>query len=605
MTFFATDRLLFLLYNLDGEGLSTIQMIEPFWFALRLDISAACYMILPIFLVWLVGLFIPLHDLRKIMKIYFWIIVPLMAFVTVVNLEIFKEWNHQVNRDVFDYLKYPQETLASTRNSPWILLLSLSGLICFVYLRWGLKILEMNWDFSRVASGFNVRKVGMSLVKCLAAFLIFAIGARGGTQLSPINQSFVLYSSNPTLNAATVNTAWNLFYSYSINERKNPYTFFNKDEVVEILKAIETDQTNAPKIFSTEKPNIVLVVLEGAVAELFSKMGGQNNLTPNMDRLIDSSLLFDKIYATEKRTDRGLVSILSGYPSLPGLSIVKQPHRSGTLPFLPKQLRGVGYGTTFIYGGESEFANIKSYLMRAGFNRIIDKNDFNAKDMNSKWGAHDHIVFDRTLLELEKMEQPFFTTILTLSSHEPFDIPIEGAYQGNDRQTLYKNSIIYLDKAVGSFLEKAGREPYIDNTIFVFISDHGFRVGDAINWYPRRHRIPLFIYGIPLKNEWRGKTISQIGSQTDLAKTILNQFALNSDEFTFSKDLMTGNEGFAFYTFNEGFGWIDKNQKVVYDHQLKTVTFLNDTTSHNLNEPLFKLGKAYLQNSFRDFIDRE
>ena len=176
MTFFATDRLLFLLYNLDGEGLSTIQMIEPFWFALRLDISAACYMILPIFLVWLVGLFIPLHDLRKIMKIYFWIIVPLMAFVTVVNLEIFKEWNHQVNRDVFDYLKYPQETLASTRNSPWILLLSLSGLICFVYLRWGLKILEMNWDFSRVASGFNVRKVGMSLVKCLAAFLIFAIG---------------------------------------------------------------------------------------------------------------------------------------------------------------------------------------------------------------------------------------------------------------------------------------------------------------------------------------------------------------------------------------------------------------------------------------------
>ena len=113
----------------------------------------------------------------------------------------------------------------------------------------------------------------------------------------------------------------------------------------------------------------------------FRKWGGQNNLTPNMDRLIDSSLLFDKIYATEKRTDRGLVSILSGYPSLPGLSIVKQPHRSGTLPFLPKQLRGVGYGTTFIYGGESEFANIKSYLMRAGFNRIIDKNDFNAKSV--------------------------------------------------------------------------------------------------------------------------------------------------------------------------------------------------------------------------------
>ena len=120
---------------------------------------------------------------------------------------------------------------------------------------------------------------------------------------------------------------------------------------------------------------------------------------------------------------------------------------------------------------------MKSYLLNAGFNHIIDKNNFEQKDMNSKWGAHDHVVFNRALTEIKQMREPFFTTILTLSSHEPFDVPMAPVFKGNDRQTLYKNSVIYLDRSLGDFMSAISKEPYYNNTIFIFIADHGFRVG--------------------------------------------------------------------------------------------------------------------------------
>ena len=143
-----------------------------------------------------------------------------------------------------------------------------------------------------------------------------------------------------------------------------------------------------------------------------------------MNRLIKRSLYFENIYATSTRTDRVLVSILSGYPSLPNISVVKEPEKAAQLSFLSKEFKRNGYSTSFIYGGESEFANIKSYLLNSKFDKIIDKNNFQKKDMNSKWGAHDHIVFNESFIQLKNIEEPFFTTILTLSSHEPFEVPM-------------------------------------------------------------------------------------------------------------------------------------------------------------------------------------
>ncbi len=604
MVFFAADRLLFLIYNLDGSGLSLLQRFAPFWHALRLDISAACYLIFPPFLLWLIGLFIPIRKVGLILKTYFWILIPVLTFGVVAGLEVFSEWGYKLNRDAVDYLKYPREFWASSLNSPLELLAVIYGVYTFLFLKWGIYIAEKIPDFSPFASGLNFKRLIKNSGVGFAGFILFSIALRGGIQLVPINHSFAYYSTNPTLNAAAVNTIWNLIYSYSREDHHNPYQFFSDKEISEIFSDKTDSKAAVPELFSNERPNVVLVILEGLASEMFKSMGSKNQYTTHMDRLIENSLLFDHIYATEKRTDRGIVSLLSGYPSLPLISVVKQPDKASTLSFLPKRFKNVGYETTFIYGGESEFANIKSYLLNAGFNRIIDKNDFDKKDMNSKWGAHDHVVFNRTLDELNILPEPFYATVLTLSSHEPFEVPMDPVLHGDDRQTLYKNSVIYIDRSVGNFMSAVEKQPYYDKTVFVFISDHGFRVGDAINWYPRRHRIPLFIYGKPLKSEWRGKTISKIGSQIDLAKTLLGQLGLDSDGFDFSRNLMTGSAGNAFYTFNHGFGWIEEEQLIVYNHDTKSATYINKDVPDSVNQALFDRGRAYLQKTYQDFIDR-
>ncbi|MEA1881125.1 MAG: sulfatase-like hydrolase/transferase [Candidatus Marinimicrobia bacterium] len=606
MVYFAVDRLLFLIYNLSISSLTLMQIFEPFWHALRLDLSAVCYMISPLFFIWLVSLFIPIRKLENIIKAYFWIIIPIVTFGVVANLEVYHEWGYNINRDAVSYLKYPKEFWASSLNAPLGLLSVIYTIYALLFIGWGLRIAKRNSNFSSHASGLSIKRIIKNSSAAILSFILFGICLRGGIQLAPINQSFAVYSENKKLNAASVNTIWNLLYSYSRVVHDNPYQFFANSEIQEILsKNNDNNNKQFPKIFSGNNLNIVLVVLEGVASEMFKNMGSKSQFTTHMDHLIENGILFDNIYATEKRTDRGLVSILSGYPSLPLISLVKQPDKAATLPFLPNRFKNVGYETVFIYGGESEFANIKSFLLNAGFNHIIDKNNFQKKDIKSKWGAHDHIVFNRTLDELNKLVEPFFITILTLSSHEPFEIPMEPILNGNDRQTLYKNSIIYTDRSVYNFMNSVAKKPFYDNTIFVFISDHGFRVGDAINWYPRRHRIPLFIYGKPLREEWRGKRISEIGSQADLAKTILYQFNLNANGFDFSRNLLDNTISSAFYTFNHGFGWIEKEQMLVYDHDIKSVTFLNGYVPDSINQVLFNRGKAYLQKSYQDFIDRK
>ncbi|MCR6720928.1 MAG: sulfatase-like hydrolase/transferase [Chitinophagaceae bacterium] len=143
-------------------------------------------------------------------------------------------------------------------------------------------------------------------------------------------------------------------------------------------------------------------------------------MTPRFNQLLNEGIYFDNLYASGDRTNKGVPAVLSGYPAMPNTTIIHNPAKSAKLNTLTQELAAKGYTTSFIYGGEPEFANIKSYLVHAGFNTILGRNDFSEKDMNSKWGAHDGVVMERVMKELEQQTSPFFTTWLTLSSHEPF-----------------------------------------------------------------------------------------------------------------------------------------------------------------------------------------
>ena len=260
-------------------------------------------------------------------------------------------------------------------------------------------------------------------------------------------------------------------------------------------------------------------------------------------------------------------AILDGYPAQPAQSIIKEPKKSQSLPSLVKILIENGYNSSFWYGGEINFANFNSFVIGSGFHDIITKNNFDPSTYNSKWGVHDDVLFNTLQDSMQSVKEPFLSVILTLSSHEPFDVPMEPVFKGSDDMTKYRNSVYYADKSLGSFIEWAKKTDWWKNTLIVLVADHCARVSEDMPIYGQNvFKIPMLWIGGRWQKRGKGK---KLGSQVDIPITLLDQLGINSS-FPFSKDLLSDkSKSFAFYTFNEGFGFITDSSAFFYDQKLK------------------------------------
>lgn len=232
---------------------------------------------------------------------------------------------------------------------------------------------------------------------------------------------------------------------------------------------------------------------------------------------------------------------------------------------MAQYLRKNGYANqTFIYGGDLRFNSFNSLVTLAGFDRIITEDDFPASAMGDKWGAHDEYTFNRLLDEMKNQRQPFFDFIFTLSSHEPFTVPM-----ARKHENPYFNSVCYTDSCLGDFISKVKKNNLWDNTLFIMVADHGHGGPNNIgNDEKMRYRIPLLLTGGALCVS--DTTITTVGSQIDIAATLLPQLGISADAFTFSKNLLSPDIfPYAFYDFNDGYGYVDPTQYIVYDNQGK------------------------------------
>lgn len=328
-------------------------------------------------------------------------------------------------------------------------------------------------------------------------------------------------------------------------------------------------------------------------------------VTPEFEKLISEGVLFSNFYASSDRSDRGITAVLSGYPAQPTRSIIKTPAKACKLPTLASSLDKAGYSTSFYYGGELDFANIRSYLVNSGFDKMVGKDDFEEKDCNSKWGAHDHVVFDKFLLDTDEKYakgsiSPFFSTIFTLSSHEPFEVPMETKMEGNDDASRFLNAMYYADQSVGEFIRQAKTGGWYENSLIIHVADHGHPLpGNSPVHAPEKFHIPMLWLGGAL-NE-KDTVITTIGSQTDLAATLLRQMDISSESFTWSKDMLDpGTLPFAQDVFNNGMGHINQQGLVTFDNVGKIIIHQDTATT----EAGLHAAKAHLQVSYQDFLNK-
>ena len=295
-------------------------------------------------------------------------------------------------------------------------------------------------------------------------------------------------------------------------------------------------------------------------------LGGESNVAINMDQFGREGVLFTHFFANSFRTDRGLAAIISGYPAQPTTSIMKYPKKTQHLPSIPGSLKKAGYDLQYYYGGDADFTNMRSYLIQAGIDNIVSDKDFPLSERLSKWGAHDHVVFNRLLDDLKQhtSQKPFMKILQTSSSHEPFEVP----FRRLENPRL--NAFAYADSCAGDFVRQFKETPLWKNTVIVLVPDH-------LGAYPQ-----------------------DIDNLT-VAATLLGQLGLPHEEFIFSKNMLNPNSPhFGFFTFPNAFGMMTPENEVVFNCESNSI--VSDEGTHK-GENLPK-AKAYLQKLYDDLAKR-
>ncbi|MBJ6120001.1 sulfatase-like hydrolase/transferase [Pontibacter sp. BT310] len=595
--FFIVSRAAFLLYNLDNSSeLTTADLAGTFLYGSRLDFSFASYLSALPFIIAFVGIVWKRLPAAGIIRWYTFVLLGIMSVLLAADLELYKHWGFRLDSTPLQYLNTPTEMMASTGSAPILLLsfvaLALTGIFALIY--------KLYFDLRNYRSGHS------SWVTAVLSFIFIALlilPMRGGVQQIPINQSTAYFSDRPFTNHASLNMPWNMLHSilkYG-EQSKNPYLYLPADSAahkVQQLYAAVSDSSQ--QLVKPGKPNVLLIILESYTAKMVEHLGGEKGITPNLDRLAKEGVTFTNFYASGDRSQKGMVSILSGYPVQPATSIVKVPKKSEKLPQLSHTFEQHGYKTSFYYGGELEFANLKSYFVNGGYDKLIDKYAFPEESYNSKWGAHDHVLFERVLKDLKSEKEPFFSTVYTLSSHEPFEIPIKPKFPVTDEISKFRNSVYYTDWALGNFISVAKKEPWWQHTLLVLVADHGHPYpNNDPNHVPSKFHIPFILTGGALTTH--GQTIDMLGSQTDIAATILSQLHLPHNEYVWSRNLLAATTNpFAFYVFQDGFGYLTPAGAVTFDNTSKKVI----TNDEAVTEEQLEMGKAYLQYSFDDFLKK-
>ena len=603
LVLFATMRVVFLVkyWTLVKLGeISTAEILKGFWSALPLDISTACFILaLPVIYMF-ASLAIDKDSLFAPLRWYFYLMVAVYNLAAFGDIGVYGEWRTKLSYRALQYLENPTEVINTAETEQTLLLIVLWSFFTILFCILYTKLVEPQAMAAyKEAENPNKKVLAGSFV--LVVGLLF-LGMRGGFNEIPITSSKVYYSSHKFANEMSVNPAYYLVENILNSKKVESRAHFNymdldsaKKRVVELH---ETSCDSTISILKMERPNIIVVLLESWSADLVESLGGEAGITPNFHELEKDGLLFTNIYASANRSQHAMSSLFGGLPGMPVTTITNHPDKYYAVPSLAKRMDSIGYHTSFYFGGELNYGNILSYLRYNEFDKIVEAKDIHEGFHKGKLGYHDTDIMPWYAEQLSQFSQPFFSTLFTQSSHSPYDYPkIFEEIEWPEIEKQYVNSGHYTDIAIGMFMEKARQQEWYDSTLFIFVADHSHASykNNRLESFDH-HKIPMLIYGEPLKDSLRGKTFDKICGNTDLPAMILAQLGQNHDEFFWSKDVFGKcYKPFAFFELNQGLGWKTPEGEFVYENM---GNFIENNLPENISDSVVLDGKAYMQYHF-------
>lgn len=560
-----------------------------------LDSAVAAYATAPLLLLfllgWLWGSVVSERVQRTAYRVYIYIVSFIILVTLGVDTILYEKWGFKLDAVCLSYLDNP--TGATQSLNTWALL---GGVAAFALIYWGYSRLLLA-AYPDTTPRRPDWLQGKPLLTGLLALLIggtLFLEMRGGVKESTNNVGRVYYSTNQYLNHSAVNPTFSFFYSLLKQKSHSEQTQFMSWEeaqkaVAQLRYSTESQLLPPDSLLTTTRPNIVLVLMESCGGRVVGCTEGTKGVTTHLDSLAEEGVFFTRCYANSFRTDRGMACTFSGFPAFPDASVMKMPAKSRKLPSIARTLRQAGYTTELLYGGDKNFTNMNSYFLATGFDRVLGDVDFPKDIQNTHaWGITDHLMFDQLLAHIRAergKKQPWFKAFMTLSSHEPWEVPHKAL---DDK---YLNAFHYLDQSIGKFVAQLRRSPEWANTLLIFLPDHGVGWPTDINEFDtRKYHIPIIWAGGAVK---QARRVNLLCNQTDLAATLLGQLKLPHQDFPFSRDVLSTTYTYptAIHAWPEGFTFIDSTGHSTYEIATGRLSRLTpDRQGRRLH-----LGKAFMQ----------
>ena len=454
---FIVAKVVFMLANADEHAFTATDVWHVITHGLSLDLSTALYLLIIPFLVTAVSYWWDSKALAVILRCYYGLIAIVLITAFVADTSLYPFWGFKLDASCLQYLETPAEARASV-SGPYLtirLVIIVVGAVLFYQLYRRIPL----WEKRPTA------KRGITLANLLL-IPVFIIGIRGGLDESTTNVGQVYFSQNQFLNHSAVNPVFSFLSSFEKTASNIvDYDYFTPQECDSLMLGLYPSEYATPdSLLNTTRPDIVIVLMESA-GDIFAKD------MPRLQQLRREGIDFANCYANSWRTDRGTVCTYSGYPSFPTSSVMKMPKKSNSLPGIAASLREVGYHTSYIYGGDINFTNMRSYLVGTGWETLTWKADYSMEEQSSaKWGVRDDITFNtlcEQILAADTTQRHLFG-YSTLSSHEPWDVPLKKL-----REEI-PNAFYYLDHCIGEFIDRLKQSPQRENLLVIFLHDHSY-----------------------------------------------------------------------------------------------------------------------------------
>jgi phosphoglycerol transferase MdoB-like AlkP superfamily enzyme len=514
----------------------------------------------------------------------FLLIVIQLTF-SLIDIELYKTWDSIFSVRAYKYLFHPLEITNNVDNQIFVFAFFSLTILTLIYKKiFKHFILPVVKEYAT-----SPRAHRIILFPFLLGFTFLAL--RGGFRQIPLNQSDAFFCENRTYNIAAINSTWN-FANVLIQHEKlgaeNAYLKMTAEEAqMKIEELFRTGGVNQQTIFNLKDtpPNIIIITMEGISSELMNPDIKKSHL-PYIQSLKSVSYSFERAYAIGFRTEQGLSALLSGTLTTPYNNITDNVNILKSLPSILTGFEKRNYTSAFIFGGDIEFANTLAYLKELNFNTIIDKNDYPLGMRTQKLGVPDAYLFDKAFDFVRNETSSYFLQIMTLSSHQPFDIP--NVKISPDADIAYENSAEYVDSCIAKFIQKLQKTKQWSNTIVIITSDHSHKYPSAIDIAtPERFHIPFIIYSPLLQAPYKGFKDSAIFAQNNFPATFSHLLNWREKNYTrYSLNHFSNSKKFCFSAFVNGYLFQVDTQKLQFDYIWRPIDTTNEQIVRQHSYPM-------------------